>query len=68
MPVAEIYERTTLRGTHDAIEAELSRLLTCTPVDPFNIDNACPFNPSGHDFISACGDVVYCHCSKVVWS
>lgn len=68
MPVLEVIERTTLKGTHDAIEAELARLLTGTPADPFNIENACPFNPTGHDYIAACGDVVCCHCSKVVWS
>jgi hypothetical protein len=35
--------------------------------DPFGIDHDC-LNPAGHDFISACGDVVCCHCGKVVWS
>lgn len=35
--------------------------------DPFAIDHDC-LNPAGHDFIAACGDVVCCHCGKVVWS
>jgi hypothetical protein len=65
MPVLETIDRirvTTYRADPDAT------LPTCTPADPFGIDNACPFNPTGHDFIAACGDVVCCHCSKVVWS
>jgi hypothetical protein len=48
--------------------AEELDLLTCTPADPFGVDNSCPFSPSGHDYIAACGDVVCCHCGKVVWS
>jgi hypothetical protein len=43
-------------------------LLTCAPVDPFGIDNVCPLNPTGHQFIGSCGDVVCVHCTKVVWS
>jgi hypothetical protein len=35
--------------------------------DPFAIEHDC-LNPTGHDFIAACGDVVCCHCGKVVWS
>jgi hypothetical protein len=35
--------------------------------DPFRIEHDC-LNPAGHDFIAACGDVVCCHCGKVVWS
>jgi hypothetical protein len=35
--------------------------------DPFEIEYDCR-NPAGHDFIAACGDVVCCHCGKVVWS
>lgn len=34
--------------------------------DPFRIAYDC-HNPTGHDFISSCGDVVCCHCTKVVW-
>lgn len=67
MPVLEVIERTTLKGSHNAIEAELARLLTCTPADPFNIDNACPFNATGHDPIATCRDIVCCHCAKVFW-
>lgn len=65
MPVLEVYER--IRVPIVVLDAA-APLLTCTPVDPFGIDNACPFNPTGHDFIAACGDVVCCHCGKVVWS
>lgn len=35
--------------------------------DPFRIEHDC-VNARGHDFIAACGDVVCCHCGKVVWS
>jgi hypothetical protein len=35
-------------------------------LDPFRIEHDC-LNPAGHDFIAACGDVVCCHCGKVVW-
>ena len=65
MPVLETIDRihvTTYRADPDA------PLLTCTPADPFAIDNQCPNSASGHDFIAACGDVVCCHCGKVVWS
>lgn len=68
MPVLEVIERTTFNGTHDAIEAEIARLLTCTPADPFNIDNQCPNNETGHKIIGSCGDVVCVHCTMVVCS
>ena len=34
--------------------------------DPFRIEHDCT-NTSGHHFIASCGDVVCCHCGKVVW-
>lgn len=46
--------------------AEEIAYLTRT-ADPFRIEHDC-LNPGGHDFIGACGDVVCCHCGKVVWS
>lgn len=39
-----------------------------TRADPFGIDDPCPFNPAGHQFIGSCGDVACVHCAKVVWS
>jgi hypothetical protein len=50
------------------INPDAPLLLTCTPVDPFGIDNRCPNNQTGHRFIGSCGDVVCVHCTKVVWS
>lgn len=35
--------------------------------DPFGLDDPCPVNPAGHQFIGSCSDVVCCHCSKVAW-
>lgn len=35
-------------------------------LDPFRITHDC-LNVSGHHFIASCGDVVCCHCAKVVW-
>jgi hypothetical protein len=63
MPLIETYERTVER----TFLLDPVPLPTCTPADPFGIDHDCR-NPTGHDFIAACGDVVCCHCSKVVWS
>jgi len=63
MPVLDVIERTIERS----IPIAAPPLLICTPTDPFGIDNDC-LNPAGHDFIAACGDVVCCHCAKVVWS
>lgn len=34
--------------------------------DPFHIAHDCR-NPSGHDFIAACGDVVCIHCGRIAW-
>lgn len=34
--------------------------------DPFLIDHDC-LNPSGHDAIASCGEIVCCHCAKVFW-
>jgi hypothetical protein len=37
--------------------------------DPFGIDNACEFSPTGqHVAIGSCGDVACCHCAKIFWS
>lgn len=57
MPVIETIERTTIR--YQAVPID-------TIADPFNIDHDCR-NPTGHDFIASCGDVVCIHCSRVVW-
>jgi hypothetical protein len=35
--------------------------------DPFLIAHDC-LNPTGHDFIASCGDVVCPHCSRVAWA
>lgn len=59
MPVLEIIERTTIRE----IEAPLP---TCTPADPFHLDHDC-LNPTGHDFIGDCSEVVCLHCARIAW-
>jgi hypothetical protein len=57
-----------------SLTAEVTRLIAeeiafaRASADPFGVENACPLNPAGHDFIGSCGDVVCCHCSKVAWS
>lgn len=33
--------------------------------DPFLVDHDC-LNPAGHTFIASCGDIVCCHCTKVI--
>jgi hypothetical protein len=33
-------------------------------VDPFGIDHDC-INPSGHEVIASCGEVVCAHCSRI---
>lgn len=62
MPVAEIYERTTLR--FEAVTVLDGALIGETP-NPFGIAHDC-VNTSGHHFIASCGDIVCCHCTKVV--
>jgi hypothetical protein len=37
-------------------------------VDPFLVDDPCPFNPAGHRFTGSCGDVVCLHCARIVWA
>jgi hypothetical protein len=34
--------------------------------DPFVLDHDC-VNPSGHDPIASCGEVVCRHCARVFW-
>lgn len=36
-------------------------------VDPFQVDDLCPFNATGHAFAGSCGDVVCVHCARVAW-
>jgi hypothetical protein len=37
--------------------------------DPFNIETACPYSQTGHDFIACCGEVVCAHnCGAVAWA
>jgi len=62
MPVAEIYERTTIRE----ILIDPASLPTCTPADPFGIDHDC-INETGHQAVYACNELVCCHCSRVFW-
>lgn len=62
MPIAEIYERTTIREY--LIDPAL--LPSCTPVDPFGLDHDC-LNDAGHHAVFACGELVCCHCSRVFW-
>lgn len=64
MPVLETFDRYRVT-TYPA--DTLSLLLICTPADPFGLDHDC-LNPAGHDFTSACGEVVCPHCGKVAWS
>lgn len=63
MPLLEVYERTTER------EYPLdTRLMACTPADPFGIDDPCPQNAGGpHHFMPSCGDLV-CICGRVAWA
>lgn len=32
--------------------------------DPFNVDHDC-LNPSGHDFIASCSEIVCRHCGRI---
>ena len=35
-------------------------------LDPFALDNACEFSPTGlHSFTSSCGDVACVHCARI---
>jgi hypothetical protein len=64
MPVIETIDRILV--TREIMPAPL---ITCTPSDPFGIDDPCPNNAGGpHRFIGSCGDVACVHCAKVVWS
>jgi hypothetical protein len=49
-----------------AVIEEIATLDTITQADPFHIDHDC-LNPAGHDFRSACGDVVCVHCARIAW-
>ena len=64
MPIAEIYERITIRSM--LVDDVSIPLFTCG--DPFGIDDPCPQNSSGHYAIASCGDVVCVHCAKVFWA
>jgi hypothetical protein len=63
MPLLETYERTTER----TILFDPAPLPTCTPADPFGIDHDCT-NPSGHQFVATCSDVVCFHCARIAWA
>lgn len=57
-----VYERTIERSI------PIDSLPTCTPVDPFGIDDPCPQNAGGpHYFIPSCGDLV-CICGRIAWA
>lgn len=43
---------------------EIARIIS--EQDVFALDHDC-LNPSGHDAIASCGDVVCPHCSRVFW-
>lgn len=66
IPQPAALDRAGLTALVARFVAEELAFLTRT-ADPFGLDNACPFNPTGHDFIASCGDVVCCRCGKVVW-
>lgn len=36
-------------------------------IDPFQVDDRCPFNATGHGYTGSCGEVVCAHCAKVAW-
>lgn len=35
--------------------------------DPFNVADPCPVNPTGHQTIVSCGEVVCWHCARIFW-
>lgn len=41
-------------------------LAMLTPADPFGLDHDC-LNPTGHEFIASCGEVVCSHCARIAW-
>lgn len=64
MPVREIIERTTIRE----IDAAQISIITCTPADPFLVDDPCPYNGGGpHYDIVVRPEIVCIHCARVVW-
>lgn len=65
MPIAEHSARTAIRS-YERHADERAEMLTCTPVDPFGIDDRCA-SATGHYPIASCGAVVCVHCSKVFW-
>ena len=67
-PVA--LDRAALTGIVRRFVAEEMGTLTVHlfTLDPFGVDDPCPFNPTGHVFIGSCGDVACIHCARVVWS
>lgn len=52
-----------------AVEDQIAQLIDIHSAarDPFNVADRCEFNPTGHQTIVSCGDVVCCHCAKVFW-
>lgn len=50
---------------YEALMDELRDIMTCT-ADPFGIDHDCT-NPSGHQFVATCSDVVCFHCARIAW-
>lgn len=64
MPVAEIYERTTIRESEPSPEEIAAAALASA--DPFELNHDC-LNPSGHHFIADCSEVVCLHCARIAW-
>lgn len=54
----------TVRFTDDP---PLNEVETLTAIDPFGVDDPCPFSATGHDALASCGEVICVHCSKIFW-
>lgn len=65
MPVREVWELTTIRETEPS-PSEIA-VATLASADPFDLDHDC-VNPSGHQPITSCGEVVCFHCARIIWS
>jgi hypothetical protein len=35
--------------------------------DPFDVDDRCEFNATGHQTIVSCGEAVCFHCARIFW-
>lgn len=60
----EGFNRSEVRAVVTRLVAEEVAFAERT-ADPFGIDHDC-INPSGHDFIGSCGDIVCVHCVRVL--